>query len=192
MTNFHQQFLSELKNHIVELEEEPYEILMLSEYRSINLLGVQVKKLEKQKKYSLPYYLAFPLVLNNKAKWVNHKETNSSLLNKLVNLFRIEQRTNTIQRLNSNSIGILYILIKELISTGNDKELDIKIDQEMRNFTSQRIKKILTKYKITGPKEIKKQLDPLEDIFFNEIHLIIQIYEQFLHAAFKTPENLSQ
>ncbi|OLS23720.1 MAG: hypothetical protein HeimC3_23630 [Candidatus Heimdallarchaeota archaeon LC_3] len=165
---------------------------MLSEYRSINLLGVQVKKLEKQKKYSLPYYLAFPLVLNNKAKWVNHKETNSSLLNKLVNLFRIEQRTNTIQRLNSNSIGILYILIKELISTGNDKELDIKIDQEMRNFTSQRIKKILTKYKITGPKEIKKQLDPLEDIFFNEIHLIIQIYEQFLHAAFKTPENLSQ
>jgi hypothetical protein len=188
LTITNHEFLSELKNHIIELEEEPHEILMLTDYPAINLLGVQIKKLENQSKYKIPYYIAYPLVLEGKAEWIDQRETHSSLLNKFVNLFRMEQRSNIIQKIDTNSIGILLLLMKELIENNGDNELSKKIDGEWRNFISQRIKKILTKYKIDGPKEIRKRLDPIEETLFNQIHLIIQIYEQFIQTTFKIQE----
>lgn len=185
MTNYHQQFLSELNSHIIELEEHPIEIEMLSDYPAVNLLGVQITKLEKNQKYSLPYYIAYSLVSSEKASWISQKETHSTLLNKLVNLFGLEQRSNVIQSMNQNSIGNLMLVMKELSKYENNNEINKKIDSEWRNFISQRIKKILTKYKIDGSKEIIKHLDPIEKTLFNQIHLIIQIYEQFIQKTFK-------
>ncbi|MFW9929978.1 MAG: hypothetical protein ACFFD1_11350 [Candidatus Thorarchaeota archaeon] len=186
MTLYHHQFLRELKDYIIELEETEYEILMLTDIPQISYLGIVIDNLEKGNKYSLPYFICSILVLSNKAEWAEKLESQSDMVNKLVNLFGIEQRSPALQNLNNINLGILLFTIKEILRTDQNEVLSPRLEQEMKNLVSQRIKKILTKYKIESPKDLKKRLDPIEDVLFEQIDMVIQIYEHFLFSNLKS------
>src|SRR3990172_2333380 len=142
------QFSLELGSVLRELEEDPFEVLILKDSESVDCLGFQIVKLERNNKYYLPFFIAAELVRHGHAEWTQNIETKKNLLNRLASVFGSEQRSQVLSPPDNNSLSSLIMQLRQSFIQNSGGDLDQRLSQEFSNLVSQRLQKILVKLRI--------------------------------------------
>lgn len=186
MTTIHVNELRErLKAQVFLFEEEPVDIILLSDLESESFMGLTFSGGKKSTTISPPRYYATWLYISGKARF-----TQQDLYTQLLNAFKQQAPNFKIQELRENllveALAFLenyntYDQFKEYVS---DQERN-RIQETFYNLAIERLKRSLREVPTSDSKKVEKYLDDLEKPVFKEVYNILSVYFEAINMEDK-------
>jgi len=170
------EFHDRLKAQVFMFEEEPIDIVLLSDLEQVVFMGLNFSGGKKSTTISVPRYYAIWLYINGKARF-----NQPDLYTQLLNAFKQQAPNFKIQELRENLLVEalsflenynLYDQYKEYVS---EQERN-RIQETFYNLSVERLKRTLRDVTLNDSKKVEKYLDDLEKPIIKEVFAILTTY----------------
>ena len=174
--------LDRLKAEVFIFEEEPVDVVLLTDLESITVMGTTLAGGKKSSTISLPRYYANWLYTNGKVRF-----NQADLYTQLLNGLKQQAPTFKLQGIKENllleSLTFLEYYNKNDLYKENVSEQERnRIQETYYNLSYDRIKKILRDIALNDYRKIEKYLDDIEKPVLKEIFNILTIYFDMFNA----------